>query len=79
LAVQEEPEQHQRIVQVRVKVRNATSRALLQLEKIAQVKEQMREITERLGNMVVQLEQDSLEKKSSAKETSGEDGNSQKS
>ena len=55
MGVQEEPDQHERIGQVRVEVRSLASQTLLHLAEMAHVQDQMRAITERLGNAVVKI------------------------
>ena len=55
LGVKEESDQRERNNQVRVEVKSFASRRLLQLADIAHVHEQMRAITERLGNAVVKI------------------------
>ena len=55
MGVQDEPDQPERIGQVRVEVKSLASQTLLHLAEIAHVQEQMRAIAERLGNAVVKI------------------------
>jgi hypothetical protein len=69
VGVQEEPDQHERIGQVRVEVKSLASQTLLHLAEIAHVQERMRAIAERLGNAVVKIgeEKEGLDRSSGPK------------
>jgi hypothetical protein len=58
--VQEEPQQHERIVRIRVPVDDANRRALINMADARDLQEQMREIAARLGTTVMKVGEDEL-------------------
>jgi hypothetical protein len=58
--VQEESQQHERMVRIRVPVDDVNRRALINLADARDLQEQMREITARLGNSIMKVGADEL-------------------
>jgi hypothetical protein len=59
-SVQEEYDQHDRIMKVRVPVADVNRRALIRMADVRDLQDQMREITARLGSSIVKVGENQL-------------------
>jgi len=76
--VKDESDQPERTNQVRVEVKSFASLRLLQLADIVHVQDQMRAITERLGNAVVKIGEDTKPGSAPSDDDSQKDGRPEK-